>query len=327
MAPRNIERTATGIAGLDSILYGGLPRGQMFLVDGAPGVGKTTLALQYLMQGVRLGERVLYVTLSETASELETVAASHGWTLDGIHRGRACPGRGPLQHHLAEHALPALGSRAHEPLAASHRESSTASRPRAWCWTRSPRFASWRRTRCRYRRQILAFKTHFAKTDCTVLVLDDRSGVGQDVQVQSIVHGVVSLETVPLKFGINRRFLSIPKMRGSTFREGNHDYVIKQGGLTVFPRLVAAEQIVDFEKEVFKSGKRAFRQAVGRRDWTPEPARSSRGPRGAASRRWRACSPRRQPPTAGACSISPSTRCPRSSSTARARSGWTSTGR
>jgi circadian clock protein KaiC len=115
----------------------------------------------------------------------------------------------------------------------------------------------------RYRRQILAFKTHFAKSDCTVLLLDDRSALGQDVQVQSIVHGVVTLETVPLKFGINRRFLSVPKMRGSAFREGNHDYVIKEGGLTVFPRLVASEQIGIFKKEAFKSGNEQLDTLLG----------------------------------------------------------------
>jgi len=115
----------------------------------------------------------------------------------------------------------------------------------------------------RYRRQILAFKQHFAQGDCTVLLLDDRSATGQDVQVQSIVHGLITLQTVPLKFGINRRFMNVPKMRGSTFREGNHDYVIKAGGLTVFPRLMAVDKRNGFKKETFRSGNEQLDKLAG----------------------------------------------------------------
>jgi len=107
----------------------------------------------------------------------------------------------------------------------------------------------------RYRRQVLAFKQHFAGNS-TVLILDDRSSLGQDAQVQSIVHGIITLETVPLKFGINRRFLNVAKLRGSAFREGNHDYVIKAGGLTVYPRLVAPQESTGFKQERFQSGVR-----------------------------------------------------------------------
>jgi circadian clock protein KaiC len=115
----------------------------------------------------------------------------------------------------------------------------------------------------RYRRQILAFKSHFATSDCTTLILDDRSASGQDAQVQSIVHGMITMQTVPLKFGINRRFLGISKMRGSSFREGNHDYVIKRGGIVVFPRLVAADHIVETHKEVYPSGNEGLDRVCG----------------------------------------------------------------
>jgi len=115
----------------------------------------------------------------------------------------------------------------------------------------------------RYRRQVLAFKQHFAQGNCTVLLLDDRSAQGQDQQVQSIVHGMVTLETVPLKFGINRRFLTVPKMRGSPFLEGNHDYVINRGGVTVYPRLVAADTAIPFERYTFPSGNKQLDLLMG----------------------------------------------------------------
>jgi circadian clock protein KaiC len=262
MIPRIAERTPTGIVGIDNILCGGFPRGQMFLIDGSPGVGKTTLALQYLMEGVRRGERVLYVTLSETKAELENVAASHGWTLEGIDVVELAQVESHFtitsQNTLFQPAEVELTSLSKLLVSEFDRVSPTRmvldSLSEVRLMAQNP---------LRYRRQILAFKTHFVKRDCTVLLLDDRSALGQDVQVQSIVHGVVTLETVPLKFGINRRFLSVPKMRGSAFREGHHDYVIKEGGLTVFPRLVAAEQAGTFRKESFKSGNERLDLLVG----------------------------------------------------------------
>ena len=253
MAARPLERTVTGLPGLDNILCGGLPAGQMFLIDGSPGVGKTTLALQFLMEGVRRDERCLYVTLSESRAELETVAESHGWNLAGIDVVELSQ----VESHFNVKAQNTLFQPAEVELASLAKllvDEFDRVAPQRMVLDSLSEVRLMAQNPLRYRRQILAFKQHFASRGCTVLLLDDRSGTGQDVQVQSIVHGIVVMQTVPLKFGINRRFVSIPKMRGSTFREGNHDYVIKEGGLTVYPRLAPAVEALPFRKEAFHSG-------------------------------------------------------------------------
>ena len=253
MASRKIERTSTGIPGVDSILQGGLPRGQMFLIDGSPGVGKTTFALQFLLEGVRREERCLYVTLSETRAELEAVADSHGWKLDGIDVIELSQ----VESHFGSNAKNTLFQPAEVELTSLAKlllETFDRVAPARMVLDSLSEVRLMAQNPLRYRRQILAFKQHFATSGCTVLLLDDRSAQGQDVQVQSIVHGLITLQTVPLKFGINRRFLTVPKMRGSSFREGHHDYAIKRGGLTVYPRLVAADQSTGFAKATYPSG-------------------------------------------------------------------------
>jgi len=255
-------RTATGVAGLDQILYGGFASNRIYLIEGTPGVGKTTLAMQFLLEGVRRGERVLYVTLSETRDELEAVAQSHGWSLAGIDVVELSEVEGLFnvgsQNTLFQPAETELASLSRLLAAEFDRV-----RPTRMAFDSLSEMRLMAQSPLRYRRQILAFKHHFATGECTVLLLDDRSASGQDAHVQSIVHGMLTLQIVPLKFGINRRFLSIAKMRGSTFREGNHDYVIKQGGLTVFPRLVASQQGVTSRKEVFTSGNEQLDRLMG----------------------------------------------------------------
>ena len=257
-----LERTATGIPGLDHILCGGLASRRMYLVEGSPGVGKTTLAMQFLFEGVRRGERCLYVTLSETRDELEDVAASHGWTLEGIEIVELSQvdnlfkaGSQNTLFQPAEVELTALS----DLLVAEYERV----RPARMVLDSLSEVRLMAQSALRYRRQILQFKHHFGSSDCTVMLLDDRSSAGQDAQVYSIVHGMISLERVPLKFGINRRYLSVPKMRGSSFREGNHDYVIREGGITVFPRLVAADHSIARRGESFTSGNAELDEAMG----------------------------------------------------------------
>lgn len=259
---RQVTRTTTGISGLDNILCGGLAAHRLYLVDGNPGVGKTTLALQFLLEGVRLGERCLYVSLSETRDELDAVADSHGWSLDGIDVIELSQ----VDQLLTANSQNTLFQPAEVELTNLSRLLTTEFdrvQPARMVLDSLSEMRLMAQSALRYRREILRLKQHFATRRCTVLLLDDRSHSAQEGQVQSIVHGMVSLQTVPLKFGINRRFLSVAKMRGSRFREGNHDYVIQAGGLTVFPRLLAMNGPVDFPRDTFSSGNRQLDQLVG----------------------------------------------------------------
>jgi circadian clock protein KaiC len=257
-----LQRTRTGIPGLDDVLFGGVPTGRLYLVEGAPGVGKTTLALQFLLDGAARGERGLYVTLSETRDELDMVAQSHGWTLDAITVIELSQIEdvlsGTAQNTLFQPAEVELSNLSKLIISEFDRI-----RPTRMVLDSLSEMRMMAQTPLRYRRQILAFKHHFSRRECTVLLLDDRSAQGQETQVHSIVHGMISMEMMPLKFGISRRYMRVTKMRGSSFREGNHDYVIKSGGLIVFPRLVAGEHEGVHSTELFKSGNEQLDQLVG----------------------------------------------------------------
>jgi len=255
-------RTATGVAGLDNVLFGGLPTGRLYLIDGNPGVGKTTLAMQFLLQGVAQGEPCLYVTLSETREELDVVAQSHGWTLDGI----TFVELSQIEQSLATSSQNTLFQPAEVELNALSKlllHEFDRLRPLRMVLDSLSEMRLMAQNPLRYRRQILSFKQHFSTRRSTVLLLDDRTAAGPNDQVQSIVHGIVSLQTVPLKFGINRRYLSVTKMRGSKFREGNHDYLIEQGGLRVFPRLGASDHASAPRTELFSSGNPQLDTLVG----------------------------------------------------------------
>ena len=261
MDQRAISQARSGVSGLDEILRGGFAADRLYLIEGAPGVGKTTLAMQFLLEGVRLGERCLYVTLSETRGEMEQVAQSHGWSLEGIDIVELSQVEETLEGRAQNTLFPPAEvelSRLRDLLVAQFKRV----HPRRMVIDSLSELRLMAQNPLRYRREILSFKHRFATTDCTVLLLDDQS-VGADAHVQSIVHGVVTMQRVPLKFGINRRFLSITKMRASAFREGNHDYLIKAGGLTVFPRLVAAEHGPTVRREVFVSGNAQLDHLVG----------------------------------------------------------------
>ena len=230
-------RALTGISGLDDLLSGGLPAQRLHLIEGHPGTGKTTLALQFLLEGRRLGESCLYVTLSETAVELRAVAASHGWSLDGIHifelaRQGALAAEQYTLYHPSEIELGEM--------AKSVLDMAEQSKSKRVVLDSLSEMRLLARDPLRYRRQILAFKEYFSRRECTVLMLDDRTSADDDLQLQSIAHGVVRLEQEPFDYGCSRRRLRIVKLRGVAATEGFHDFKIERGGLVVFPRLMPA---------------------------------------------------------------------------------------
>ena len=243
----------TGIPGLDEILMGGLPAKRLYLVEGMPGTGKTTLALQFLLEGRRLGERVLYVTLSETKEELLAVAESHGWSLDGIDLYELDASQTrlqPEQEYTVFHAEEVeLTETAQQVYAEVERI-----KPARVAFDSLSELRLLAREPLRYRRQILSLKQFFVGRKCTVLLLDDTVGRSSDLQLQSISHGVLSLERLGQEYGISRRRLNVVKLRGAKFRDGFHDYLIETGGLQVFPRLVAAQYRRDRHGAVFSSG-------------------------------------------------------------------------
>jgi circadian clock protein KaiC len=233
----------TGVDGFDDVLGGGFTPHRLYLLEGAPGSGKTTLALQFLQEGVRLGEPVLYVTLSETESELRQVAESHGWSLDGITIREMTPSEDALVaegHYTMFHPSEVeLGETTKSILEEVERI-----RPTRVVFDSLSEVRLLAGSALRYRRQILALKVFFAGRQCTVLLLDDMTSVAHDLQVQSIAHGAVRLEQLAPEYGSNRRRMMVLKYRGRAFRGGYHDYQVRRGGIEVFPRLVASEMRV-----------------------------------------------------------------------------------
>ncbi|BBO34498.1 ATPase domain-containing protein [Lacipirellula parvula] len=235
----------TGIAGLNDILRGGFPADCVYMVAGTPGTGKTTLALQFLLEGVKEGESCLYITLSETRREIEKVARSHGWDLSGLNICELIPTEGNLsadaQLTVFNPSEFELGETTEAMIAEVKRCS-----PKRVVLDSLSELRLVAQNSLRYRRQILALKQYFAGRDCTVLMLDDCTGSVADDQLESIAHGVVNLEHLANQYGAERRRLRVVKLRGVAFRGGYHDFTIRKGGLDVFPRLVAAEHHNEF---------------------------------------------------------------------------------
>jgi circadian clock protein KaiC len=253
---------STGVPGLDDVLSGGLTANHLYLLQGRPGSGKTTLAMQFLMAGAAAGESVLYVTLSETDKELRSVADSHGWALDGVHIHELTPSESDLDpdeqntmFHPSEIELAATTRRV---LADVERL-----KPTRVVFDSLSEMRLLAGTALRYRRQILALKQYFQTRECTVVLLDDMTSAEQDIHMQSIVHGVIMLEPLSPEYGSERRRLRVIKYRGVKFRSGYHDYVILKGGLEVFPRLVAAEHRHASSRRKLPSGLPAFDALVG----------------------------------------------------------------
>jgi circadian clock protein KaiC len=229
----------TGIAGLDDVLAGGLTPERLYLVEGTPGTGKTTLGLGFLLEGLKSGETCLYITLSETEAELRAVAVTHGWSLEGLTIFEMVPDSG-----FAEDQEQTLLHPSEVELGETVRSVMTKVdelRPQRVVLDSLSELRLLAQSPIRYRRQILALKHFFSTRHCTVLVLDDRSGDGGDLQLHSIAHGVISLEQTLSGFGAQRRRLHVVKFRGVRFRGGYHDFEIERGGLCVYPRLVASE--------------------------------------------------------------------------------------
>lgn len=243
---------STGVDGLDDILVGGLTRERIYLVEGTPGTGKTTLGLGFLLDGARAGEAGLYVTLAETHVELHAVAESHGWSLGDIDVVEMVPadGLGEDQEQTLLHPSEVeLGETVRDIMVKVD-----AIKPSRVVIDSLSELRLLAQTPVRYRRQILALKHFFASRQCTVLLLDDKSASGSDLQLQSIAHGVMMLEQTLSGFGAQRRRLHVVKMRGIRFRGGYHDFEIERGGLCVYPRLVAAEHGNSYDDEPVSTG-------------------------------------------------------------------------
>ncbi|RXH57229.1 ATPase domain-containing protein [Granulicella sibirica] len=247
------QRVDTGVAGLNDILSGGLPAGQMYLLEGTPGTGKTTLAMQFIIQGVKSGEKSLYVTLSESKLELQASARSHGWDADNLPIAEFIPEEASLSpeqqytvFHPSEVELAATVQKLTELIEQV--------KPDRLVIDSLSELRLLAADTMRYRRQLLALKQFFAGRDTTVVLLDDQTAEGSDMQLQSIAHGVLRLDKVQRTYGVTRRQIEIVKLRGTAYREGFHDYTIKTGGIRIYPRLIAGEHGDDFYEERVKSG-------------------------------------------------------------------------
>ena len=255
------DRLATGIVGFDDVIGGGFPRNHLYLVDGDPGTGKTTLGLSFLLEGARRGEAGLYVTLSETAQELNGIAASHGWSLDRIAIHELTDETGvsqDAQYTVFQPAEVELADTMRTVFDTVHRVD-----PLRVVIDSLSEMRLLARDPLRYRRQILMLKQFFSGRHSTVLLLDDRTVETGDRQLHSLAHGVVRLDQLAREYGPSRRRLQIIKLRGSAYREGFHDFVIRRGGLDVYPRLIAAEHERAFQPEAIPSGVAGIDALVG----------------------------------------------------------------
>ena len=241
--PREIP---TGSIALDGILRGGYAQGRVHLLEGRPGSGKTTLALQFLMAARERGERGLYVTLSEAADELIESAKTHGWSLDGIDIYELIPPELSLDASQQQSVVYSSDLELGETIQFVMDEVEKV-HPTCVVFDSLSDIRLLAGAALRYRRQVLALKHFFSQRGCTTIFVDDLTEEMDDANLHSLVHGVVRLEQTIAIYGAERRRLRVFKMRGRDFRSGSHDYIIRTGGLEVFPRLVASEHNPGFD--------------------------------------------------------------------------------
>ena len=251
-APPRPGRESTGVAGLDDVLAGGLPANRLYLIEGVPGAGKTTLALQFLLDGAARGERGLYITLSETSEELCAAAQSHGWSLDGIDLFELADDKDALGADREMTLLHPWEIELGETVKVIADEVERIQPARVALDTLSE-MRLLAQDPLRYRRQILALKQFFNGRNATVILIDDRTAES-DLQLHSVCHGVITLDRLSLDYGPARRRLEIQKMRGVQYCEGWHDFAIRTGGLEVFPRIAAGDCPAAFDPECVPSG-------------------------------------------------------------------------
>lgn len=259
---KTIEKAELGVPGLDDITVGGLARGRLFLLEGSPGTGKTTIATQFLMAGAAAGERALYITLSETEDELRAGAASHGWLLDGVDIFELVPPESLLDEEQQQSLLYSsdleLGETTRRIFEAFEKV-----KPTRVVLDSLSEIRLLAQSSLRYRRQILALKHYFARSGATVLMLDDLTSEANDRTMHSVAHGVVRLEELSPEYGSERRRLRVVKYRGQRYRGGYHDFVIETGGVRVFPRLVSAEHRKSFGREVLSTKSKELNALLG----------------------------------------------------------------
>ena len=254
-------RLSTGIVGLDYILKGGLPKNRLHLIEGSPGTGKTTLGLHFLLEGRRQGQNGLYITLSESREELTSVAESHGWSLDGIDIQDLTSSSDSLIDNSRYTVFHPSEVELDETTRAILDEVERVN-PTRVVFDSLSEMRMLASDSLRFRRQILALKQYFLTRNCTVLLLDDRTSSAPDRQLESIAHGVLNLEYVPVEYGRQRHAIRVVKMRGVSFQSGFHDFNIETGGIIIFPRL-SPEKRVEYTPGTLNSGKTNLDDLIG----------------------------------------------------------------
>jgi circadian clock protein KaiC len=255
-------RLSIGVGGLDDVLLGGLNPNRIYLLEGDPGTGKTTLALQFMLEGARAGEKCLYITLSETAEELRAVARSHGWSLDAVTIFELTPPEANFaadQYYTLLHPSEVELSETIKLILDRIEEL----RPDRVAFDSLAEIRLLAQDPLRYRRQVLALKQFFAGRRSTALLLDDLTSRSHELQVHSITHGVIVLERLVREYGAERRRIQITKMRGANFRGGYHDVTLAKGGLSVFPRIAIEDTDESFAGQMVSSGVPALDALLG----------------------------------------------------------------